>query len=838
MARGQSPFQGRYTVPKVDFSPIERAGGAYGKAIESMGLNVSAGIQKYQRNKQEAMTLAGRIEGEMQHDPEMVKYLAGDPKHAKTLNNLTEGKFSLTEMQALYGTMSGYENSRKNKHERAARQYQRDKWESEANYQRDIKRELAETEQAVGGLATQQNAVERAKDINFLLGRPQDDNTWVLGEGITDFTKPLPAMDPEKIKGLMSDRHRYLLAKKRVIEAGQHKPTGDIAMQDLLRENEMAKMRLASAKRKAAFEEAQQPFLMGDVEAAHKRMVLSQRQQNELRALQIERYKAGGVFPDPSHPGPSRSGTGTKGGGGSGGTTSTTTKGRVGELNKEIADLNKAQYEWTLTDSAGNTVKKTGDIGEYEKDKRTMTTTEGGMFSEATSEPTYDVTPSEGLSNALAQRSSLMSERNAAAGTVRVGVSDYVGINLRPEGQSEKDTLKIQNDMVIALHKNHPNASVDGYDATGAGFGPAGLKRMRAEPSDFGSYQEFVDFWIKAGANYREIPAPTQAQETNPIGGVSQTYAAEQWTNLHGAHARGKTIKTEDGGFVRVPSKEDRLGWVLQSEKQIQEANPDMHPQVVNVRHKIQRIQFNDNQTREQVEEVGIPFQVDVYGGQVDGGYTAAFGKEGEKFDTGIYIPMRVSMPHPDKDVAGEHIREHNSKIPSSLAFKQWEYVPARGEDGVAQWKEIDPVNVITERDAKLAAKIIDYVTNSDQFQGANESKQRELIEALTVTIRGEFPAYYNEYKLSGHMRGTEIAELAERKLSSEPTASPIAREITPQQHLNNQAAQFAKSGAYSEAEIRRFLERYASGGRGGDVNEAMTSIQPLLQQKAGVTTP
>ena len=838
MARGQSPFQGRYTVPKVDFSPIERAGGAYGKAIESMGLNVSAGIQKYQRNKQEAMTLAGRIEGEMQHDPEMVKYLAGDPKHAKTLNNLTEGKFSLTEMQALYGTMSGYENSRKNKHERAVRQYQRDKMESEANYQRDVKRELAETEQAVGGLATQQNAVERAKDINFLLGRPQDDNTWVLGEGITDFTKPLPAMDPEKIKGLMSDRHRYLISQARIIKSGGHKPISNIDMEAKLRENRMAKMREASALRGEELEKLQFDTVRSDAIESLLRKQEDEELTLEGKKLSNERMRQllqGGGLQDPSHPGPSRSGTGTRGGGG--GTTSTTTQGRVGKLNKEIADLDKAQYEWTYVHKDGATGTKTGTISEFKDMQNT--------YEEGSDTPTFTLRPSEGLSDALAQRSSLMSERDQAAGKVRVGVSDYEGINLRPKGQSEKDTLKIQNDMVIALHKNHPTASVDGYDATGAGFGSAGLKRMRAEPSDFGSYQEFVDFWIKAGAHYREIPAPTQAQETNPIGGVSQTYAAEQWTNFHDAHARGPIIKTAEGGLVRVQSKEQRLGWVWQSKKQIQEANPDMHSQVVDVRHEIQRIQFNDNQTREQVEEVGIPFQVDVYGGQVDGGYTAAFGneEEGEKFDTGIYIPMRVSMPHPDKDIAGKHTREHNSKIPLSLAFKQWEYVPARGEDGVAQWKEIDPVNVITERDAQLAVKIIEYVTNSAQFQGANESKQRELMEELAIAIRGEFPAYYNEYGLGGHKKPEswydKMAEqkMAEGKLSSPYTASLTPPEITPQQHLNNQATQFAKSGAYGEAEIRSLLERYAGVG-GGDVNEAMTSIQPLLQQKAGVTTP
>ena len=274
------------------------------------------------------------------------------------------------------------------------------------------------------------------------------------------------------------------------------------------------------------------------------------------------------------------------------------------------------------------------------------------------------------------------------------------------------------------------------------------------------------------------------------------------------------------------------MGWVWQSEKQIQEANPDMHPKVVDVRHEIQRIQFNDNQTREQVEQVGIPPQVDVYGGQVDGGYV--FGENNpNQVDTGIYIPMRVSMPHPDKGVALEHIREHNSKIPLALAFKQWEYVPARGENGVAQWREIDPVNVITERDAELVAKMIDYVTSSSQYERANEKEQKKMKDNLADTIRANFPAYYNEYGANAQKRA-----IGGGALPSEPTPSPTAREITPQQYLNNQAAQFAKSGAYGEAEIRRFLERAASGGRGGDIDEAMTSIQPLLQQKAGVTTP
>ena len=45
MARGQSPFQGRYTVPRVDFSPIERAGGAWGQAFAHLGQTVKQGVE-------------------------------------------------------------------------------------------------------------------------------------------------------------------------------------------------------------------------------------------------------------------------------------------------------------------------------------------------------------------------------------------------------------------------------------------------------------------------------------------------------------------------------------------------------------------------------------------------------------------------------------------------------------------------------------------------------------------------------------------------------------------------------------------------------------------------
>ena len=44
MARGESPYRRQYTVPTIDFSPLERSGAAWGEAFKGIGQQ----IEKYQ----------------------------------------------------------------------------------------------------------------------------------------------------------------------------------------------------------------------------------------------------------------------------------------------------------------------------------------------------------------------------------------------------------------------------------------------------------------------------------------------------------------------------------------------------------------------------------------------------------------------------------------------------------------------------------------------------------------------------------------------------------------------------------------------------------------------
>tara|TARA_Y100001963_G_C6774063_1_gene446434 strand:- start:188 stop:2392 length:2205 start_codon:yes stop_codon:yes gene_type:complete len=62
MARGQSPFQGRYTVPKVDFSPIERAGGAWGQTFAHLGQTVKQGVEARHELKSQLRGIKGQLD--------------------------------------------------------------------------------------------------------------------------------------------------------------------------------------------------------------------------------------------------------------------------------------------------------------------------------------------------------------------------------------------------------------------------------------------------------------------------------------------------------------------------------------------------------------------------------------------------------------------------------------------------------------------------------------------------------------------------------------------------------------------------------------------------------
>ena len=59
MARGESPFQGRYTVPIADFSGIERAGAAWGDTFRGLGQQ----IEKYGLKKEQQKKDKGKLKG-------------------------------------------------------------------------------------------------------------------------------------------------------------------------------------------------------------------------------------------------------------------------------------------------------------------------------------------------------------------------------------------------------------------------------------------------------------------------------------------------------------------------------------------------------------------------------------------------------------------------------------------------------------------------------------------------------------------------------------------------------------------------------------------------------
>ena len=63
MARGQSPFQGRYNVPQVDFSPIAQSGRDIGAALASIGGNLGSAIVKRKELKGKLSTYEKMLKG-------------------------------------------------------------------------------------------------------------------------------------------------------------------------------------------------------------------------------------------------------------------------------------------------------------------------------------------------------------------------------------------------------------------------------------------------------------------------------------------------------------------------------------------------------------------------------------------------------------------------------------------------------------------------------------------------------------------------------------------------------------------------------------------------------
>ena len=91
MARGESPFQGRYVVPDVDFSAIERGGAAWGEAYKGIGQAVEKyGLMKDKKKETEASLKASRSslpmwvrEGVLtQEQSDQVESYLDDPDHS------------------------------------------------------------------------------------------------------------------------------------------------------------------------------------------------------------------------------------------------------------------------------------------------------------------------------------------------------------------------------------------------------------------------------------------------------------------------------------------------------------------------------------------------------------------------------------------------------------------------------------------------------------------------------------------------------------------------------------------------------------------------------------
>ena len=100
MARGQSPYQGRYTVPIADFSPIAQGGRDFAAGLQSA-------LGDWGKFKGELNELEASIGGKLEANPELMKSLQEDEDHRKTIENLQKGKVNLKELRALSGTIAG-----------------------------------------------------------------------------------------------------------------------------------------------------------------------------------------------------------------------------------------------------------------------------------------------------------------------------------------------------------------------------------------------------------------------------------------------------------------------------------------------------------------------------------------------------------------------------------------------------------------------------------------------------------------------------------------------------------------------------------------------------------
>tara|TARA_Y100001938_G_C8066206_1_gene420317 strand:- start:58 stop:1443 length:1386 start_codon:yes stop_codon:yes gene_type:complete len=206
MARGQSPYQGRYTVPIADFSGIERAGAAWGDAFKGIGEQV----EKYQLNKKKRTvledSLQGKIEALMEHDPRAAEALFRDESFDKDTQRLATGEMKLSELEGLVGKIDGYSGQTQN--------IMRDKLAASqariALVDAGIaERDKAQMSQFAKTLAELQ--VERVTDTN----QAEIDRLNALAESV--------GLDRDILKRTVDDRVSILRSQAKTAEAGAKK---------------------------------------------------------------------------------------------------------------------------------------------------------------------------------------------------------------------------------------------------------------------------------------------------------------------------------------------------------------------------------------------------------------------------------------------------------------------------------------------------------------------------------------------------------------------------------------------------------------------------------------
>ena len=111
MPRGQSPYQGQYTVPIHDYGAIERGGAAWGEAFKDVGQSIGTAIEKYQVDRQKDATLDASLQGEvdaLRENEEQFKKIESDKEGGKLLKDFLDGKLTLKGKQQFKGYLTGY----------------------------------------------------------------------------------------------------------------------------------------------------------------------------------------------------------------------------------------------------------------------------------------------------------------------------------------------------------------------------------------------------------------------------------------------------------------------------------------------------------------------------------------------------------------------------------------------------------------------------------------------------------------------------------------------------------------------------------------------------------